>query len=82
MKFESGKSVVIIYGENGSGKSTICDGLDLLSNETLLAGPEGPWRGNISLLAFDKPQSNRHQDHACFQCRDMDGPSRQGQTDR
>src|SRR5438552_1276300 len=32
IKFESGKSVVIIYGENASGKSTICDGLDLLCN--------------------------------------------------
>ncbi len=32
LKFESGKSVVIIFGENGSGKSTICDGLDLLCN--------------------------------------------------
>ncbi len=32
LKFESSKSVVIIYGENGSGKSTICDGFDLLCN--------------------------------------------------
>jgi energy-coupling factor transporter ATP-binding protein EcfA2 len=32
IKFEASKSVIIIYGENGSGKSTICDGFDLLCN--------------------------------------------------
>jgi ABC-type Mn2+/Zn2+ transport system ATPase subunit len=35
IKFESGKSVVIIYGDNGAGKSTICDGFDLLCNGTV-----------------------------------------------
>lgn len=35
LKFEPGKSVSIIYGENGSGKSTVCDALDLLGNESL-----------------------------------------------
>lgn len=35
LKFESGKSISIIYGENGSGKSTVCDALDLLGNESL-----------------------------------------------
>lgn len=35
LKFEPGKSISIIYGENGSGKSTICDALDLLGNADL-----------------------------------------------
>jgi energy-coupling factor transporter ATP-binding protein EcfA2 len=35
LKFEAGKSISIIYGENGSGKSTVCDALDLLANESL-----------------------------------------------
>src|SRR6266516_1681464 len=35
IKFESGKSVVIIYGDNGAGKSTICDGFDLLCNASV-----------------------------------------------
>lgn len=35
LKFESGKKIVIVFGENGSGKSTICDALDLLGNEDL-----------------------------------------------
>src|SRR5215510_90736 len=35
LKFEPNKRVTIVYGENGSGKSTICDALDLLGNEEL-----------------------------------------------
>lgn len=31
-KFDADKRMVIIYGENGTGKSTICDAFDLLSN--------------------------------------------------
>jgi energy-coupling factor transporter ATP-binding protein EcfA2 len=30
--FEKGKKLTIIYGENGTGKSTICDALDFLGN--------------------------------------------------
>ena len=30
--FEKGKKLTIVYGENGTGKSTICDALDLLGN--------------------------------------------------
>jgi hypothetical protein len=30
--FEKGKKLTIIYGENGTGKSTVCDALDLLGN--------------------------------------------------
>jgi energy-coupling factor transporter ATP-binding protein EcfA2 len=33
LRFESGKKITIVYGENGSGKSTICDALDLLGND-------------------------------------------------
>lgn len=32
LKFQSGKPITIVYGENGAGKSTICDALDLLGN--------------------------------------------------
>ncbi|MBP7325430.1 MAG: AAA family ATPase, partial [Alicycliphilus sp.] len=32
LTFEKGKKLTIIYGENGTGKSTICDALDLLGN--------------------------------------------------
>jgi energy-coupling factor transporter ATP-binding protein EcfA2 len=35
LKFERGKPITIVYGENGAGKSTICDALDLLANESL-----------------------------------------------
>lgn len=35
LKFKPGRSISIIYGENGSGKSTICDALDLLANAEL-----------------------------------------------
>jgi energy-coupling factor transporter ATP-binding protein EcfA2 len=35
LKFEKNKSICIIYGENASGKSTICDALDILANGTL-----------------------------------------------
>src|SRR4051812_29639500 len=31
MAFASGKRITVIYGENASGKSTICDALELLS---------------------------------------------------
>jgi len=32
LKFDPTKKLTIIYGENGTGKSTICDALDLLSS--------------------------------------------------
>ncbi len=35
LKFEKGKSIVIVYGENASGKSTVCDAFDLLGNHVL-----------------------------------------------
>jgi energy-coupling factor transporter ATP-binding protein EcfA2 len=31
LDFEKGKKITILYGENGSGKSTICDALELLA---------------------------------------------------
>jgi len=31
LEFEQGKNITIIYGENGSGKSTVCDALELLA---------------------------------------------------
>lgn len=31
LPFEKGKSLTVVYGENGSGKSTICDSLEFLS---------------------------------------------------
>lgn len=35
LKFEKNKPICIIYGENGSGKSTVCDALDILANGQL-----------------------------------------------
>jgi energy-coupling factor transporter ATP-binding protein EcfA2 len=35
LKFETNRKITIVYGENGSGKSTICDGLDLIGNEVI-----------------------------------------------
>jgi len=35
LKFEKNKPICIIYGENGSGKSTVCDALDILANGVL-----------------------------------------------
>lgn len=35
LKFERKKPICIIYGENASGKSTICDALDILGSGTL-----------------------------------------------
>ena len=35
LEFENGKKITIIYGENGSGKSTICDAVELLANGKL-----------------------------------------------
>jgi len=32
LNFEKGRKLTLIYGENGSGKSTICDALDFLGN--------------------------------------------------
>lgn len=32
LPFEKAKKLTIVYGENGTGKSTICDALDLLGN--------------------------------------------------
>ena len=35
LDFESGKKITIVYGENGSGKSTVCDAVELLANGKL-----------------------------------------------
>jgi energy-coupling factor transporter ATP-binding protein EcfA2 len=35
LKFEKERPICIIYGENGSGKSTVCDALDILANGQL-----------------------------------------------
>ena len=35
LKFEKGKKLTIIYGENGTGKSTISDAFDLLGNSKI-----------------------------------------------
>jgi ABC-type cobalamin/Fe3+-siderophores transport system ATPase subunit len=32
LDFEPGKRLTLVYGENGTGKSTICDALDLVGN--------------------------------------------------
>lgn len=32
LAFEKGKKLTVVYGENGTGKSTICDALDLLGS--------------------------------------------------
>ncbi len=33
-EFEKKKPIVMIFGENGSGKSTIVDGIDFMCNRT------------------------------------------------
>lgn len=35
LAFQSEKKLTIVYGENGTGKSTICDALDLIGNGTV-----------------------------------------------
>ena len=35
LTFEKGKKITILYGENGSGKSTICDALEMLTKEKI-----------------------------------------------
>ena len=35
LKFEKGKKITILYGENGTGKTTICDAFELLANGIL-----------------------------------------------
>ena len=35
LNFEKGKKLTIIYGENGTGKSTISDAFDLLGNSKI-----------------------------------------------
>lgn len=35
LTFEKGKTLTIIYGENGSGKSTICDALEFMARGTV-----------------------------------------------
>ena len=32
LSFEKGKKLSVIYGENGTGKSTICDAFDFIGN--------------------------------------------------
>lgn len=32
LPFEKGKKLTLVYGENGTGKSTLCDALDLIAN--------------------------------------------------
>ncbi len=32
LNFEKGKKLTVVYGENGTGKSTICDALEMLGN--------------------------------------------------
>jgi ABC-type Mn2+/Zn2+ transport system ATPase subunit len=34
IEFDSGKPVVLVFGENGTGKSTIIDGIDFVCNES------------------------------------------------
>ena len=50
LDFEADKTITIIYGENGSGKSTICDAVELLANGKIgslegkgLGRTEGYW---------------------------------------
>ncbi len=33
LDFEKGKKLTLIYGENGTGKTTICDGFEFLASE-------------------------------------------------
>lgn len=35
LPFEKGKGIAILYGENGSGKSTICDAIELVTHESV-----------------------------------------------
>ncbi|MEW8266056.1 MAG: AAA family ATPase [Candidatus Thiodiazotropha sp.] len=35
LAFEKGKKLTVIYGENGTGKSTICDAFDFIGNGTV-----------------------------------------------
>ena len=35
LSFERKKKLTIVYGENGTGKSTICDAFDFLGNKNV-----------------------------------------------
>jgi energy-coupling factor transporter ATP-binding protein EcfA2 len=35
MKFDKGKKLTLVYGENGCGKTTVCDAFEFLSNERI-----------------------------------------------
>lgn len=35
LTFDAGKKIAILYGENGTGKSTICDAIELITSESV-----------------------------------------------
>ncbi len=59
LSFEKGKKLTVIYGENGTGKSTICDAFDFIGNGKIgslenrgLGKTNGYWQ-SIGKLAAD-----------------------------
>ncbi len=71
LQFDDQKPITLIYGENGSGKSTICDALDLLGNGVVgsLAnrglGKTNPYWHSAGKTARDVAVTLETDDGAC-----------------
>ena len=70
LKFEKGKKLTIIYGENGTGKTTICDAFEFIGNRNV-GSLEKRGLGNTTRFwhSVDKDQSDVS---VILKCSDME----------
>jgi energy-coupling factor transporter ATP-binding protein EcfA2 len=72
LTFEKGKKLSIVYGENGTGKSTICDALDFLGNGKVGSldyrglGPTSRYWHSIGKVAGDVRVTLETNAGSCF----------------